>query len=99
MKQVSFQYGNLLNIASTYRFINQTGVIDQFFIPLGGQRIWRRSNYNENEWTNWVLAASDAYPVGSIYMSYSSTSPASIFGGKWTQIKDRFLVGTGNSYG
>lgn len=92
------QYGNLLNIASAYTFNNQTGVIDQFFIPLGGQRIWRRSNYNDNEWTKWVLAASDAYPVGSIYMSYSSTSPASIFGGTWTQIKDRFLVGTGSSY-
>ena len=31
-------------------------------------------------------------------MSYNSTSPASIFGGTWTRIKDRFLVGTGNSY-
>lgn len=91
-------YGNLLNIASTYTFINQTGIIDQFFIPIGGKAIWRRSNYNTNEWTKWILAASDAYPVGSIYMSYNSTSPASLFGGTWTQIKDRFLVGAGNSY-
>ena len=26
-----------------------------------------------------------AYPVGAIYMSVSSTSPASLFGGTWTQ--------------
>ena len=31
------------------------------------------------------------YPVGAIYISYSSTSPATLFGGSWTQITDRFL--------
>ena len=36
-----------------------------------------------------------AYPVGSIYMSVNSTSPASLFGGTWEQIKGRFLIGTG----
>ena len=39
-----------------------------------------------------------AYPVGAIYISTSSTSPASLFGGTWTQLKDRFLIGAGNSY-
>ena len=39
-----------------------------------------------------------AYPVGSIYMSASSTSPASLFGGSWEQIVDRFLVGAGSGY-
>lgn len=38
------------------------------------------------------------YPVGSIYMSVSSTSPASRFGGTWEQLKDRFLLGAGDSY-
>lgn len=38
------------------------------------------------------------YPVGAIYMSTSSTSPASLFGGTWIQLKDRFLVGTGDTY-
>ncbi len=90
--------GVLLCMASGYTFNNKTGIIDQFYIPIGGGRIWRRSNYNENEWTDWMLAALDAYPVGSIYMSYTSTSPASLFGGKWAQIQDRFLVGVGSSY-
>ena len=35
------------------------------------------------------------YPVGSIYMSVNSASPASLFGGTWAQIKGRFLFGTG----
>ncbi len=35
------------------------------------------------------------YPVGSIYMSVSATSPATLFGGKWEQLKDRFLLGCG----
>lgn len=38
------------------------------------------------------------YPVGSIYISVSSTSPATLFGGSWTQIKDRFLLAAGSSY-
>ena len=39
-----------------------------------------------------------AYPVGAIYISTVSTSPASLFGGTWEQLKDRFLLGAGNTY-
>lgn len=38
------------------------------------------------------------YPVGSIYMSVNSTSPATLFGGTWTQLQNRFLLGAGSSY-
>lgn len=38
------------------------------------------------------------HPVGSWYLSNDSTSPASLFGGTWEQLKDRFLVGAGNLY-
>ena len=38
------------------------------------------------------------YPVGSIYMSVNSTSPAALFGGTWAQLKDRFLIGAGDTY-
>ena len=38
------------------------------------------------------------YPVGSIYMSVSSTSPATFLGGTWVQIKDTFLLAAGTTY-
>ena len=38
------------------------------------------------------------YPVGAIYISTVSASPASLFGGTWEQLKDRFLLGAGGSY-
>lgn len=38
------------------------------------------------------------YPVGSIYMSVNSTSPATLFGGTWEQLQDRFLLSAGNTY-
>ena len=36
-------------------------------------------------------AALKAYPVGAIYMSLVSTSPAELFGGTWERILQRFL--------
>lgn len=38
------------------------------------------------------------YPVGSIYMSVNATSPATMFGGTWVQIKDKFLLSAGDTY-
>ena len=38
------------------------------------------------------------YPVGSIYMSVNSTSPATLFGGTWERIQDRFLLAAGSTY-
>lgn len=38
------------------------------------------------------------YPIGSIYMSVNSTSPVSLFGGTWTKLENRFLIGASNSY-
>ena len=38
------------------------------------------------------------YPVGSIYMSVSSTSPATFLGGTWERIQDKFLLSAGATY-
>lgn len=39
-----------------------------------------------------------AYPVGSLYWSKNSTDPATLFGGTWTRIKDKFILAAGDSY-
>ncbi|MBQ7977396.1 MAG: hypothetical protein IJ301_02200 [Clostridia bacterium] len=39
-----------------------------------------------------------AYPVGSIYLSVNNISPASLFGGSWEKIKDKFLLSSGDTY-
>ena len=39
-----------------------------------------------------------AYPVGAIYISADSTSPASLFGGTWAMITNRFLLAAGDLY-
>ena len=38
------------------------------------------------------------YPVGAIYMAVNDTTPASILGGTWVQLEDRFLLGCGDTY-
>lgn len=41
-----------------------------------------------------VVDLQDVYPVGSIYLSVNSTSPASLFGGSWTQIGEGYALWT-----
>lgn len=41
--------------------------------------------------SNYVNLMDIVYPVGSIYISMNSTSPAEIIGGTWMQIVDKFL--------
>lgn len=38
------------------------------------------------------------YPIGSYYITESTTTPASMFGGTWVKVKDRFLLGHGDTY-
>ena len=37
-------------------------------------------------------------PIGYIYISTNSTNPGDLFGGTWTQLEDRFLLGAGSIY-
>lgn len=39
------------------------------------------------------MILNDVYPVGSIYMSVNSASPAVLFGGTWERITGKFLLG------
>ena len=38
------------------------------------------------------------YPIGAIYWSSDSTSPATLFGGTWSQITDKFILAAGSTY-
>lgn len=65
----------------------------------------QQSSYSWNG-TNLVIVGESSraelaavYPIGSIYMSVNNVNPATLFGfGTWEQIKDRFLLSSGNTY-
>lgn len=40
----------------------------------------------------------DAWPIGSIYISVNSTSPANLFGGSWEEIQGYFLLGRSSAH-
>ncbi|MEE1053861.1 MAG: hypothetical protein U0L33_05955 [Acutalibacteraceae bacterium] len=40
----------------------------------------------------------EAHPIGSYYWSSDPTSPESLFGGNWKQIKDVFVLAAGENY-
>ena len=46
----------------------------------------------------WINIFDKIYPVGAIYISTNNTSPATLFGGIWVQIKDTFLLAAGDTY-
>ena len=44
--------------------------------------------------SNWL----SIYPIGSIYMSVNTLDPSVIFGGTWVQVKDKFLLASGDIF-
>lgn len=44
-----------------------------------------------------ILTLSDVYPVGAIYLSVNTTSPANLFGGSWTQLSAGYALWTATS--
>lgn len=50
-----------------------------------------------NKWILPTCWADIIYPVGSIYMNVNNTNPKLLFGGEWTQLKGKFLVGVDSS--
>lgn len=38
------------------------------------------------------------HPIGSLYWSKNPTRPEELFGGTWTQIKDKFILAAGDNY-
>ena len=67
----------------------QTGAL-----PAGG----RAADAARLDGRTWSEILSALYPVGYVYISAVSVSPASLFGGTWEQLQDRFLLGAGAAY-
>lgn len=58
---------------------------------------WFRYTDERLKWLYDKLMTS-LYPVGSVYISFNSTDPSSLFGGTWVRLKDRFLLASGDTY-
>ena len=53
----------------------------------------------DGTWQAVATSGLSAYPVGSIYQSTNSTSPAALFGGTWQEIaQNRVLMGAGSGH-
>lgn len=67
-------------------------------------KVWSTGSTAPTGWTAVTptyagITALDAWPIGSIYLSYKDTSPASLFGGTWSRLQSGFLYGTSNTSG
>lgn len=74
---------------------------------VGSTEIWQGLGSNKNigqavEYVMWFFENHnhfrEIYPVGSIYLSVNNTNPSTLFGGTWEQIKDKFLLASGDTY-
>ena len=70
---------NFTTLSFIVTVTNQSGYLKLETITIGGTPLMGIADY--------------IYPVGSIYMSVNSTSPATLFGGTWERIQGRFLLG------
>ena len=98
-------YGNVLSIGGT----GDGQILAGWSGSNNGiERLYYRNRRDMcGTWSAWkAIAFTDdsnalsAYPVGAIYISTSSTSPASLFGGTWESIaSERVLMGVSSSHG
>ena len=84
---------------------NYAGNVTQVYIAHStGEMAFRQRWIDGNGFSGWARVNTggtlSAYPVGAIYISTSSTSPASLFGGTWESIaSERVLMGVSSSHG
>lgn len=71
---------------------------DLYLNKAGLARFWSAIKSYVDTHSGGGVSLSSVYPVGSIYMSVNSTSPATLFGGTWERIQDRFLLAAGSTY-
>lgn len=88
--------GTTITAAQTYSgTTNQNGEFTlTYHCSEWGLHMFSTNTHNSTK----ILVGGNPYPVGSIYISINSTSPSSLFGGTWVQIKDNFLLSAGDNY-
>lgn len=61
---------------------------------------WFRLTDQKLQWLYDQLqsTANKLYPVGSVYISFNSADPSTLFGGVWQRLKDTFLLANGDTY-
>ena len=84
--------------------VNIDGSSTQVYVAHSGDMMFRQRFSSSNDFSGWARVTTggtlSAYPVGAIYISTSSTSPASLFGGTWESIaSERVLMGVSSSHG
>ena len=107
------KYGTLIplpyhNISSTYKSLQPNTVLEMYytsnyngnntpaFVIVGNPIVLSSNNYII--YADGKNLTDTIYPVGSLYWSSKSTNPASLFGGTWVRIKDRFVLACGDTY-
>lgn len=86
----------------TYFYSDKTDASNkaQMAVPYNdsSDNLYYRYKY-AGKWSAWQKPNDplSAYPVNSIYLSYSHTSPAELFGGTWTRISGAYLWAAGES--
>ena len=76
----------ILNIEGSYQDKNEKNMANGY------------AGLNANGEIEAIRILNTVYPIGSIYMSVNSVSPATLFGGTWERIQDRFLLAAGITY-
>ena len=90
-----YTVGSADSMPYNWGFVEKIGTDSNFsaiFYAQPNGLIYRLSG-NFNQFHGWHALALESYPVTSIFITYSHDSPASIFGGTWTRIENRFLWG------
>lgn len=95
-------HGHVTGVASATAAIDSAGLQTQInAISFDSSGLQTQINDLNTTKTTLAAVAAMVYPVGSVYLNYSSsTNPATLFGvGTWSLMYDRVIIGAGSGYG
>lgn len=90
--------GLVTGTVSQIDFSTVKAQFDSWFDDVKGTLDTDAAGNLKNQIDNINNGLAQLYPVGSIYLSVNDTNPSTFIGGTWERIKDRFLLGAGDSY-